>query len=719
MEYYQGKLCVTFGELTGGDEPIVTKWNLQKWLRRGQAVYARKAYGRGASALVSFSSLPKDAREKFVEKYGNPEEVCPDPAKSKDELKLRMDDRAHTYYKYEYTYTKGGSEVRLSETLVEEYTLNATVIQALIAKEKDLKLMRNKLCNSSGSLWGILLDYSEQLKAQYYHTLPSSVARLRKRVRDYQEGGYDTLVSGKVGNVNTVKITPEVGEILIGLKRNRMPRRNNQQILDHYNKVIAPQKGLPVIDSISTLRTYLYDPAVKAIWADAVLGEKEAHAKLGYKFNTTLPTLPNALWYGDGTRVNLYYWGRNKKGEKALCTTDVYMVMDAATEVFVGWRFGAESSEETQFPAFRDAIIFAGVRPYEIALDNQSGQKKLDRRGFFDRISVTGVHFVTAYRAQAKSIEAAFGRFQLQHLAQYPFFTGTNITSKGEEVKPDLDWLAANKDVIPHDLRELKQIFESCVEEWHNNQHPTMGVSRMEYYKSVSNPELPELTLQDKCDILWIDGAHTHTFDGTGLEVTINRKTYTYDVYDDDGHINHPWRQRNMRREFAIKYDPCDLSCIALYTIDKDGAKRFECFAQPAVTVARAAQDRTERDEALTYSNLLGDKRARMERIAQGRAIDLKMGATYNLPKVSGLSSEDNEWINARARQIVADGRQRLEVDFPHASGDPKGKRQGRLVPSYGEMTKAISRKDLYACDGDIEEIDNNIIARRCLAEKM
>lgn len=41
----------------------------------------------------------------------------------------------------------------------------------------------------------------------------------------------------------------------------------------------------------------------------------------------------DALWYGDGTKLNLYY--RNEQGK--MCTTGVYEVMDAYSETLLGY----------------------------------------------------------------------------------------------------------------------------------------------------------------------------------------------------------------------------------------------------------------------------------------------------------------------------------------------------------------------------------------------
>ena len=54
-------------------------------------------------------------------------------------------------------------------------------------------------------------------------------------------------------------------------------------------------------------------------------------------FDTQLPEMPNTLWYGDGTKLNLYYKDYDKKQKRMVARTiDAYEVMDACTEVFWG-----------------------------------------------------------------------------------------------------------------------------------------------------------------------------------------------------------------------------------------------------------------------------------------------------------------------------------------------------------------------------------------------
>lgn len=57
----------------------------------------------------------------------------------------------------------------------------------------------------------------------------------------------------------------------------------------------------------------------------------------------------DALWYGDGTKLNLYYLGEDGK----VRTTMVYEVMDAYSEVLLGYHISDAEDYEQQYHAYR------------------------------------------------------------------------------------------------------------------------------------------------------------------------------------------------------------------------------------------------------------------------------------------------------------------------------------------------------------------------------
>ena len=211
----------------------------------------------------------------------------------------------------------------------------------------------------------------------------------------------------------------------------------------------------------------------------------KAFRRYGRKHKTKLPGMRDALWYGDGTKLNLYYLGEDGKVRTAM----VYEVMDAYSEVLLGYHISDTEDYEQQYHAYRMAIQTAGYKPYEIVHDNQGGHKKADSAGLFSKIC--RVHRTTApYTPESKTIEAVFGRFQGSVLHKDWRFTGQNITAKKESSRPNLEFVEANKDSL-YSFAELKNRYMKARREWNEAKHPETGISRIEMYRSSVNDETP------------------------------------------------------------------------------------------------------------------------------------------------------------------------------------------------------------------------------------
>lgn len=650
MEYYQGRICVSFEDLTGGDDPIVRHNTLKSWLRRKTAIYARKAHGEGVRALIEYDTLPTKAKAKIVARYGDPHETL----QPKGELAWLAEDlSARRYFRYEYRYELGGAMVRLPDYLADEYELNARVLNALIERQGTLVQMSNKLNNKRKNIWDLILQYCEELRQDYAHTLPRSKGRLQKKVGEYKKQGYPCLISGNVGNSNTRKVSAEVGEYLIGLMRSREYVHSFETALLKFNSV-APEKGWACISSVSTVRDFLSDPAIEPLWLSVQQGESVANTKYGAQFvSLTKPQHSNALWAADGTKLNIYYL--NEEGKKV--TTDIYMIFDVCTGYCVGWSLGQESAYGTQYPAFRMAVERAGVKPFQLVMDNQSSQRKLDRVGFFSRLSVVGVRFKTPYRKQANPAEALIGQFQKSVLSHSPYFTGYNITARGKLSGSNEEWIGANLEHLPtHDT--LRDRVAEWIAEW-NRQVPTGEKSTRQqlYDVECANPEHPALTEEDMLELFYERRERMSTFAQGGLTIEIGKKEYHYDAYTEDGKVDFAWRKDNTLRRFGVKYDPLDHTKIAIYRVSGDDSWRFERYLFPAVKIAMAAEDRTAHDDVATTAFLEGDRQMRIERNAQGMAIDIKMAQheAYNYPRLLGASKADNEAVVERAKVIACE----------------------------------------------------------------
>lgn len=655
MKYFENELCVTYEELTSGDDPVIKFYTLSSNITRKRIRTAQRGGGEGSYALIIYSSLPEKYKVRFVAKYGDPEQIL---KQQRMRDRVKTDDKARAFYE-DYRYEMNGVETSLSDKLKAEYTLNASVLNALIYDLEDKTTSRKMLGNSLATLWENVAATSENLRDIYHHTLPENQARLREKIRRYKKEGYISLISGKVGNKSTVKIIPEMGRQLIALRRSRVPVYNYAQIFDEINR-IALEKDWKPLKSKRSMVQWFERPEIEPLWYDAVFGELAAHQRYGRKHKTKLPDRRDTLWYGDGTKLNLYY--RDEEGK--IRTTMVYEVIDAYSEVLLGYYISDHENFEAQYNAYRMAIQVSGHKPFEIVHDNQGGHKRLEKEkdskevGFFDLIC--HIHRPTApYSGQSKTIESIFGRFQSQELHKDWRFTGMNITATKAESRPNLEFIEENKDRL-FTLDELKAHYAEARRAWNAAPHPATGIPRIEMYEKSENEETDVVTVHDMVDIFWIWAKRPATFTDQGIQITIGSLKKPYEVFSAPGEPDHEWRRKNTYRKFYVKYDPNDLRSIRLYWKDNAGQLRFERVAEPYMVVHRAIQDQAEGEAEFIRREQEANIRDRIERQVIAKEIEYAYGVApeqngLSTPKLKGVTKEVQREIDRRTGKYSRD----------------------------------------------------------------
>lgn len=683
MEYHDRILCVTSEELIGGSDPIMKEGTLNSNVYRKNIICVLRGGGEGRQALYSYDSIPKKYKEKFVAKYGDPADVL-----RERELRetVKYDEKARAFFA-EFTYEKNGEQVHLSDELIQEYTANASVLGELVKMKAERKAMMSALNARATEVWQVVLGNSELLRERYGHTLPESESRLKARMRAFEREGYVSVVSKKLGNVNTLKVTSEARDVLIGWKRCQTPRYTTVQLLEKYNNY-AEFKGWKPIKAKRTLEVWLEQPDVKPLWFDAVHGEQAARQRYGRKQKTLHPERRDSLWYGDGTKLNLYYRDGN-----TVRTTSVYEVVDDMSEVLLGYHISDSEDFEAQYNAFRMAIQRSGHKPYEIVHDNQGGHKKLNRlskgeekqQGFLDRIC--HIHRSTMpYNGESKTIESIFGRFQQQVLSRYYNFTGQNVTAKKDTSRPNMEMVAANKDRLPT-YKELCELYAQCREEWNNMKHPKKECSRLEAYEGSVNEQTPTVGIYEMQDMFWVMSDKPVTFTDSGIKMTVNKKPYQWEVFTEEGYVDYEWRRAHTWEKFYVQYDPMDMTNVNLYSIDRAGKKHFCRVARPYIAIHRAMQDQTAEEKAYIHRELERSKQDRIERVIAGRTIAKRHGTDpeqngLNYPKLKGLTAELQEQVYDRLGRL-----------------EDKSKAE---VVELGKHTKQLSNEDW----ANIVEID-------------
>lgn len=668
MEWFGNKIAVTKYDLTRSDdgEAIMKIYQYDYLIKSKQVNSFRVGKGLGSYALIEYHSLPERFRLRFEAKYGNPEKIM-----KQEDMPLAADSEAQKYY-HEYLLPNGE---HLPEDKQTEYTLNARVLNALREMRGTQKAMRRACNNNTPVIWSNIFATAEELRKAYGHTLPKSEARLRDKLRQYTKEGYACLVSGKFCNANTLKITKAAGRQIVALRRCRVPVYTTKQLFEEFNR-IAERRGWKRLASQSSLVQYLERPEIKPLWYDAVYGELAAKQLYARRNKTEMPTMRDSLWYGDGTKLNLFYKAV-ENGKTVVRSASVYEVIDAYSETLLGYAVSDTENFDAQFRAFRMAIETAGHKPYEIVTDNQGGQRSKIAQKFF--ANICRINRPTApYNAPSKSIESVFGRFQKQVLHEDWRFTGGNITSK-EAWKINREFLEANKEKL-FTYEEMLEAYSVARSKWNAMKHYQTGIAHEEMYRTSVNPATERVTELDMIDLFWLTTERPSIFTADGITIQYQNRKYTYEVLTSDGTPDYAWRSENTGREFFVRFDPKSMDRALLYEQTPMGL-RYETVAYPYLTVRRNIQEQQEGDMELIRYNDEANKRERVRRQIEAHALELEHGVA---PEQHGLRTPAIKGISEKEYERLAD----TVVVVPSE--------QYSEPVTVGEYTKAVSNLD---CD--------------------
>ena len=636
MQYLNNTIAVTYQELTRCDdgEPVITTCNYRNLQLRKQIIIIRPGKGLGHPALIEWASLPTRFKERFIEKYGNPEAML-----NKNEEMLRYDQQAREFFAQHIL--ENGS--RIKEEKQQEYIINASVLNRLIEMSRLQHTQRRMKNNTTPVNWEPIYEECEKLRDEYGQTLPKSCARLRNRIRQYKAEGYACLISGKLTNDNAIKITPAAGRQIIALKRCRVPVLNTMQIFEEFNR-IAEYKGWKPLKSISSLIQFLDRPEVMIQWKDTEQGELKAKMRYSRQNATILPSCRDAIWYGDGTRINIYYKAY-VNGKYQAAAAQVFEVVDAYSEALIGYHISDRENFETMYEAYRNAIENTGCLPVELIYDNQGGTKREDAKLWLSKIA-TCSRPTAPYNAPSKTIESIFGRFQSQVLHKLWHFTGANIQAKKESSKINAEFLLENVDNLPT-YSEMLEIYKQCRMEWNSLPHFKYDKPRMQLYMESTNAQAVQLTDTLKKELFWMTTAKPSTFTARGIQIIVDKKKFLYEVLNEEGMPDMRWRGQNTGREFWVQYDPHDMTVVRLCTKDQYGL-RFEVEARPYITVHRAMMDQEEGERSFLKIQELANKKERIRRHILNHQLELEHGVApeqfgLNSPSLLGIKNSEYE----------------------------------------------------------------------------
>ena len=580
--------------------PIMSVPNYKKLAARKEINVVRPGKGLGSYALVEIATMPLRFQERIKLKYGDMKE---DVIRNWLGSHYHIDAKARDFYT-RFRFDNGDT---LPPEHIQEYTVNASVIEAVMRAMEDATFMR-KAMKAGPVNWGELAGAISYYQAEFGHTLPVSSNRFKKRVNDFKANGYESLISRKFMNQNRRKVTYDIERLLLSI--DAQPEQPfNTTVWEQYNmfvqgdlelydpetgEVLNPadftdKDGNPLVLSPATVANYLNNPKNKALRAKLHMSQwdfnnayRPYHLRSIGEFSLSKVSLddrdlPRPM--KDGNRVKAYYaydvvsgavvgyaYNRYKTTELFLdCMRNMFQTLDRN-----GMYIPAELEVEHHLVSdFADGLMQAGT-VFPLIRWCNPGNSREKRAEHKNREKKYGVE---------KRTQVGIGRWWAKLEANRP---------KEEKVYDEKDNTYKVKaysyeELVADDIRAI-QTFNA---QPHPNQKRYPGMSRWDVLCAHQNPNLAP----------W-DKAVLYRFIGQHTETTIRQNTYCTVMYNQYG-LPSP--------EIIEKLEPRNYKVDAYYLPDADGTinevyiyqnGRYIATCKPVARYNENTAEQTEVDKA-------------------------------------------------------------------------------------------------------------------------
>lgn len=631
MEYYGKILCISYKDLTYDDRPVIREDgkadysksralrghhpsmlsmeelapimsvpNYKKLAARKEINVVRPGKGLGSYALVEIATMPLRFQERIKLKYGDMKE---DVIRNWLGSHYHIDAKARDFYT-RFRFDNGDT---LPPEHIQEYTVNASVIEAVMRAMEDATFMR-KAMKAGPVNWGELAGAISYYQAEFGHTLPVSSNRFKKRVNDFKAHGYESLISRKFMNQNRRKVTYDIERLLLSID-GQPEQPFNTTVWEQYNmfvqgelelydpetgEVLNPadftdKDGNPVVLSPATVANILNNPKNKALRAKLHMSQwdfnnayRPYHLRSIGEFSLSKVSLddrdlPRPM--KDGNRVKAYYaydvvsgavvgyaYNRYKTTELFLdCMRNMFQTLDRN-----GMYIPAELEVEHHLVSdFADGLMQAGT-VFPLIRWCNPGNSREKRAEHKNREKKYGVE---------KRTQVGIGRWWAKLEANRPkeekVYDEKNNTYKVKTY--------SYEELVADDIRAI-QTFNA---QPHPNQKRYPGMSRWDVLCAHQNPNLAP----------W-DKAVLYRFIGQHTETTIRQNTYCTVMYNQYG-LPSP--------EIIEKLEPRNYKVDAYYLPDADGTinevyiyqnGRYIATCKPVARYNENTAEQTEYDKA-------------------------------------------------------------------------------------------------------------------------
>ena len=557
MEYYNTKLCLTYSELTDGDpdaesvvdRPIMSPVVYKNLRKRAKLKVLRRGC-RGTEALIEYDSLDVKYKAATRQKLGDPYKVVHSYSLSK--MVIHDQEAAH------YFERPRSSGERLPTEKQIEYTNNASVLNCIDALLHDT--IKQRSINPKAGIQGVWENFSAAVNATrgtLGHTLPRNLAALKRKYKEYKQGGYEALVSKKFGNNNTAKVKSDEQEALLIELLGNWRNLDDEFIKESYNTIASKMGWKEISRATVANKRKQYD----LVTTPGRRGSSYFSNSMAMQVKRKAPTKAMIYWTVDGWDVELMYQEKPAKGATTYHhRPTVVLILDPCCKYPIGFAIGDRESPELIRAAFREAFrhtqeLFGEMyKPWQLQTDNYG---KGTLTPFYEACSEIYTP-AKAHNSKAKVIEPYFKTLNDKYCRMEDNWSGYGVTSR-KESQPNAEWLNKVKKNFPNKAGCYAQV-EGIIKK-------IRAEKVSEYREMWNNTTLDERSKLDKATFLQWHGettGYTNKLTGQGLGVRIEKELIWFDTF------NTCFRELAFK-DWIVKYDPSSLDEVLV--IDNAGTK--------------------------------------------------------------------------------------------------------------------------------------------------
>ena len=542
----------------------------------------------GQDALVLFTSLDRVTKDALTVKFGQPQQEV----KKQWFAEHYFTDRKAFDYYLAHRYGER-NEKKLELKYVEQYTYNASVLNAVLAVKANRREYAKSLGVTNVDIWQSLLNDVNAFR-DVEHNLPSNKVSFMRRVKQYEKEGYGCLISGKLMNSNASKVATEEQMALLDELLGKHNNMDNQQIANLYN-LVAERISWPSITAKTVGNRKLKTSLIT--FAGRNGGTELSNHRL-MQNKRSKPSLPMLYWTMDGWDAELLYQ-KTSLDKKGYSTTTyhnrltIVVVLDPFNKYPVGYAIGTHETPELIKKALLNAILhtkelFGGYhKPYQLQTDHYS-IKTL--KPIYEACTK---HFTPAQvkNAKAKVIEPYFAYINKSYCQMFDNWSGFGMAS-GSKNQPNSEMLNKIRHSFPDEMGCRKQL-ESIIEAERSKKKAAF----LAKWNDVQDEYRLPMSKENFLMTLGETTGETNRLTGSGIKMTIGGAAVFYDSFDLD------FRKMN-HIDWQVRYNPMNLD--EAMAVSPNGEYRFDLeqkHIQPMALAEQTESDGMHRQRIKQFNN--------------------------------------------------------------------------------------------------------------------